>query len=115
MEFGVERFSQSAGVTGGERRRARSSSLRSLVSVVVPPVVLCARASSPEYLAWGRRALACPETPGATERTQHWKNSLSTSGIWPDPRARETTELGRSPVHFWRLMSSEETCENLVT
>ena len=60
MEFDEEKFSQLA-----------ESSPSSSGSIVVPPIVLGARASSPS-LAWERRALACSETPQVSSKPSIW-------------------------------------------
>ena len=69
MEFEVAKSSQLAEVIGGEEKRAEE---RSLIVTVVPPVVLGARASPPDYSAWERRAPACSETPRILSKPNNW-------------------------------------------
>ena len=121
MEYGVEKFSQLAERTGGAERRGEESSL------VVTDFVSLGRGSSDcagcarvlARIGIGTSCACLFRDTSDTEQTRHLGNSLSTSGIWPDPRpgsrAQATSKVVQISSRLWRLMNSEETHGNSVT
>ena len=121
IKFGGEKFSQLAEMTGGEERRGEESSL-----VVTDFVSLshgssncagCARVLA--RIGMGTSCACQFRDTSDTERTRHLRNSLSTSGAWPDPRpgsrARATSKVVQISSRLWRLMNSEETHGSSMT